>query len=69
MSVIAGSLGVRVARSKAGRNLLILCMAAVLAVPVVLVALPVSIIFAMGSNSVHVFGGACIGTAPTVTGN
>jgi hypothetical protein len=67
MSALAASAAAAIGRSKTGRNLLILCMAVILVVPAVLVALPLSIILAMGGNSLHAFGGACIGITPTVT--
>ncbi|KQV07063.1 hypothetical protein [Leifsonia sp. Root112D2] len=66
MSALATGLGATIARSKAGRRLLALCMAAIVAVPILLVAVPVSMIVVMGSGSVHAFGGACLGAAPTV---
>lgn len=62
--VIAGA----VARHPKGtRNLIIVAMVVLLTVPALIVAIPFSLVLVMGSDTVHAFGGACTGTAPTVT--
>lgn len=55
-----------VAKSKTGRHLMILALAVLLVVPAAVVALPFTLVFAMGSDAVHGFAGACTGSAPTV---
>lgn len=55
-----------VAHPTATRNLLIVAAVIVLVVPIGLVALPVTLVVAMGAGSLGVGGGACGGTAPSV---
>lgn len=55
-----------VAHPKATRNLLIVVAVIVLVVPIGLVALPVTMVVAMGASTLGVGGGACGGSAPSV---
>lgn len=56
-----------VAHPTATRNLLIVAALIVLVVPIGLVALPVTMVVAMGAGTFGVGGGACGGSAPSVT--
>lgn len=55
-----------VAHPKTTRNLLIVAAVIVLIVPVALVAVPVSLVLAMGASGFSGSGGACGGSAPSV---
>lgn len=59
-SVVAGA-----APSKTGRAVMIVVAAILVVVPFAIALLPVSIVLAMGSNTVG-YTGACLGAAPTV---
>lgn len=60
--------GLALARSKTGRNVFMGAIIMTLLVPIGVVALPVSLIFIMGSASAHglTVSGACVGDAPAV---
>ncbi|MEN2742680.1 hypothetical protein ABCS02_33310 [Microbacterium sp. X-17] len=61
-----GATAQALAHPKTTRNLLIVAMVILLVIPVGLVALPVTMVLAMGPNSVAGTGGACGGSAPAV---
>ena len=55
-----------VTHPKTTRNLLIVAAVIVLVVPVALVAVPVTLVLAMGANGFGGSGGVCGGSAPSV---